>query len=183
MLPSMCATIWSRVGFYVFASSSAACMIWPDWQEPHCGTCSAIQAFCKGCELVGDRPSMVVTFLPAASDMLVWQERTALPSTCTVQAPHRPDPQPNLVPVSFRCSRTTHSSGVSGSTSTLAAFPLIVNPTGMSPSPMVLSIGSIITGTLAPAAGFLPQRAPPETLNDGDRDRDRGKAPRDCAGG
>src|SRR4051812_29768365 len=90
---------------------------------------------------------MVVTVLPATSDMLVWQERTALPSTCTVHAPHRPEPQPNFVPVSFRCSRTTQSSGVCGSTSTLAAFPLIVNPTGMSPSPMVLLLGTIITRT------------------------------------
>src|SRR6185312_16214513 len=98
---------------------------------------------------------MVVMCLPETSDMVVWHERTALPSTCTVQAPHRPDPQPNLVPVSFRCSRTTQSSGVSGSTSTLAAFPLIVNPTGMSPSPMVLLLGSIITGACAPAAGFF----------------------------
>ena len=81
--------------------------------------------------LVGDRPSMVVTFLPATSAIVVWQERTALPSTWTVQAPHRPDPQPNLVPVSFRCSRTTQSSGVSASTSTLAALPLIVNPTAI----------------------------------------------------
>src|SRR5256885_14356272 len=102
---------------------------------------------------------MVVTFLPFTWSIGTWQERTALPSRCTVQAPHRPDPHPNLVPVSFRCSRTTHSSGVSGSTSTLAAFPLIVNPTGMSPSPMVLSIGSIITGALLLAAVFLPQQA------------------------
>src|SRR5205807_8127812 len=102
---------------------------------------------------------MVVTSLPATSDMLVWQERTALPSRCTVQAPHRPDPQPNLVPVNFRCSRTTQSSGVSGSTSTLAALPLIVNPTGISPSPMVLLIGTIITVVRPLAAGFLPQQA------------------------
>ena len=62
-------------------------------------------------------------------DMAIWQERTALPSIWTVQAPHRPEPQPNLVPVSFRCSRTTHSSGVSGSASTVTALLLIVNAT------------------------------------------------------
>jgi hypothetical protein len=70
---------------------------------------------------------MVVTFLPATLDTVIWQERTALPSMWTVQAPHRPEPQPNLVPVSFKCSRTTQSKGVSGSASTLAVFPLIVN--------------------------------------------------------
>ena len=37
-----------------------------------------------------------------------------MPSICTVQAPHRPAPQPNFVPVSLRCSRTTQSSGVFG---------------------------------------------------------------------
>ncbi len=67
---------------------------------------------------------MVVTFLPATSDIVVWQERTALPSTWTVQAPHRPEPQPNLVPVSFRCSRTTQSSGVLASTSTLCRLAI-----------------------------------------------------------
>ena len=40
---------------------------------------------------VGDRPSMVVTFLPATAEIGVTQERTGLPSTCTVQAPHCAD--------------------------------------------------------------------------------------------
>ena len=35
-------------------------------------------------------------------------------------------PQPNLVPVSLRCSRITHSNGVSGSTATFTAWPLII---------------------------------------------------------
>src|ERR1041384_3912764 len=81
---------------------------------------------------------MVVTDLPATSLMLVWQERTALPSTCTVHAPHRPEPQPNLVPVSLRCSRTTQSNGVLASTSTLAAVPLTVNATAMRFLPWVM---------------------------------------------
>ena len=42
---------------------------------------------------------MVTTVLFATSDTCVWQARTALPSRCTVQAPHRPAPQPYLVPV------------------------------------------------------------------------------------
>ena len=74
---------------------------------------------------------MVVTFLPVTSLRLVWHERTALPSTWTVQAPHSPEPQPNLVPVNFRCSRTTQSTGVSGAASTLTALPLIVNETAI----------------------------------------------------
>src|SRR5262245_34806253 len=43
-----------------------------------------------------------------------------------MQAPHRPVPQPNLVPVSFRPSRTTQSSGVSGGASTDTGLPLTV---------------------------------------------------------
>lgn len=50
-----------------------------------------------------------------------------MPSTCTVQAPHCPIPQPNLVPVSLRCSRNTQSSGVAGSVSTSVVTPLTVN--------------------------------------------------------
>ncbi len=46
------------------------------------------------------------------------QERSGVPSTCTVQAPHWAMPQPNLVPVSFNRSRRTHSSGMSGGAST-----------------------------------------------------------------
>src|SRR5215217_450141 len=73
-----------------------------------------------------ESPSIVVICLPCACEVDVWHERTALPSMCTVQAPHRPDPQPYLVPVSLRCSRITQSSGVAESSSTLAALPLIV---------------------------------------------------------
>src|SRR5215475_4248757 len=40
---------------------------------------------------------MVVTFLPPTVDIWVWQDLTALPSIWTVQAPHRPEPQPYLV--------------------------------------------------------------------------------------
>jgi hypothetical protein len=47
----------------------------------NCGTCSAIQAFCTGCDLSRDRPSIVVTFRSFASLTGKEQERTALPST------------------------------------------------------------------------------------------------------
>src|SRR6185369_4584803 len=46
-----------------------------------------------------------------------------MPSTCTVQAPHRPCPQPNLVPVKPSSSRITQSSGVPGSAWALTALP------------------------------------------------------------
>src|SRR5205814_9432979 len=69
---------------------------------------------------------MVVIFLPTASLTEVWQDRTASPLTWTVQAPHRPAPQPNFVPVICNCSRMTQSSGVSLAASTDIFRPLIV---------------------------------------------------------
>src|SRR5436189_2607901 len=68
---------------------------------------------------------MVVIFLPTASLTEVWQDRTASPLTWTVQAPHRPAPQPNFVPVICNCSRMTHSSGVSLAASTDIFRPLM----------------------------------------------------------
>ena len=42
---------------------------------------------------------MVVMDFPAAALKGSTQERVALPSMCTVHAPHSAMPQPNLVPV------------------------------------------------------------------------------------
>src|SRR5215467_8775648 len=72
---------------------------------------------------------MVVIDLPSTSDTGMAQERVALPSICTVQAPHDAIPQPNLVPVSLRCSRKTHRSGVLASTPTSLRTPLTVKAT------------------------------------------------------
>src|SRR4029077_21115205 len=49
------------------------------------------------------------------------------PSRCTVHAPHSAMQQPNLVPVRLSVSRSTHSSGVSASTSTRASLPLMLS--------------------------------------------------------
>jgi len=57
----------------------------------------------------------------------VEHDRTAAPSTCTVQAPQNPAPHPNFVPVSSSVSRNTQSSGVSGETLTLFSLPLTRN--------------------------------------------------------
>jgi hypothetical protein len=70
---------------------------------------------------------MVVIRLPAAADAGSEQDRTASPSICTVQAPHRAMPQPYFVPVIPSTSRSTHNSGISGSTSACCAFPLTVS--------------------------------------------------------
>jgi hypothetical protein len=53
------------------------------------------------------------------------QERTACPSMCTVQLPHRPIPQPYLVPVSLRSSRE-HAVRLPSSRRTCAAVARIV---------------------------------------------------------
>src|SRR6185312_4649317 len=45
------------------------------------------------------------------------------PSTSTVQAPHCAMPQPNLVPVRPRTSRSTQSRGMSSLTATSCSFP------------------------------------------------------------
>src|SRR5688572_24371448 len=70
---------------------------------------------------------MVVTALPAVSRMGVVQEVTGAPSSRTVQARHCPSPQPYLMPVKARSSRSTPSSGRSGSLSTARARPLTVS--------------------------------------------------------
>src|SRR5207302_1647438 len=84
---------------------------------------------CSGWLPSGESPSMVVTDLPSTSETGIAQERTASPLICTVQAPQDAMPQPNLVPVIFRCSRRTHRSGVLPSTPTSLRCPLTVNAT------------------------------------------------------
>src|ERR1700716_2246145 len=71
-------------------------------------------------------PSMVVTARPCTAPTGSMQERTGLPSTCTVQAPHCAMPQPNFVPVSPSMSRRTQSSGMSAGASKVFCSPLIV---------------------------------------------------------
>src|SRR5690349_1733291 len=118
----------SSLGLGFLARSAAAAMIWPLWQYPHCGTSTSSHAFCTGCELVVDRPSMV-TILSVGLIALTGseQERMTLPLTCTEHAPHCATPQPYLVPVSPTFSRITQSNGVSGSTATSRTLPLMLS--------------------------------------------------------
>src|ERR1700719_4738209 len=69
---------------------------------------------------------MVVTRLAPAAFTRVTHERIGCPSRCTVHAPHRAMPQPNLVPVRPSASRSTHNNGVSSSTWTLCTLPFTV---------------------------------------------------------
>src|SRR6202161_3724378 len=87
---------------------------------------------------------MVVTFLLAPSDNWVWHDRTATPSRWTVQAPHKPAPQPNLVPVMLRFSLMIQSNGVPFGASTATCRPLIVKSVMFPPfgRPLRLVAGS-----------------------------------------
>ena len=66
---------------------------------------------------------------PWTRDAGVTQARTGAPFRCTVQAPQRAIPQPYFVPVKPSASRRTQSSGVDGSSSKRAGFPLTLNST------------------------------------------------------
>src|SRR5436305_9383431 len=104
---------------------------------------------------------MVVTFLPASCETGVEQERIGFPSTCRVQAPHSPAPQPNFVPVSCRVSRTTQSNGVSGGTETVFSLPL----TRKVMSAMVIQLwefGTAVHGTQVNGKGEGKRSSAPE---------------------
>src|ERR1700720_842424 len=134
MFPLMASSMSASVGLGFFASSAAADMICPDWQYPHCGTSSSIQAFCTGCDASAESPSIVVIFFPATLETGVMQERVASPLMCTVHAPQSAMPQPNFVPGMLRVSRKTQSSGMSGLTSTDWALPFKVKLMAMGTS-------------------------------------------------
>src|SRR6202790_191434 len=72
---------------------------------------------------------MVLTSWPSAITASVVQDLTALPSTCTTQAPHCEVSQPTWVPVRRRFSRRNCTSSVRGSTSAAAALPFTVMET------------------------------------------------------
>src|SRR2546425_1271902 len=107
---------------------------------------------------------MVVIFLPTAALTGITQERIALPSMCTVQAPHCAMPQPYLVPVRPTCSRTAHSRGVLGLTLTSSALPLIVKRAMAFPPGVVVfgisAIGPPKASGLAAMAGRQHSPAP-----------------------
>src|ERR1700720_2043567 len=79
----------------------------------------------RGCSLsTVPSPSIVVIWPFATLETGATQERTGLPSTSTVHAPHCASPQPNLGPVSWRSLPSIQRGGVSGSTATVLPSPL-----------------------------------------------------------
>jgi len=133
MFPAMAWSMSWSVGVLFWASSAAADMSCPDWQKPHWGTSSCIQARWTGWSVLADSPSMVVTRFPATADTGVTQARVGVPSTWTVQAPQSAMPQPYFVPVSSSVSRSAQRSGISGATSTCRGVPFTVRAIMRSP--------------------------------------------------
>ena len=88
-----------RVGSGFSRSRSAAAMIMPGVQYPHCSACSMWNACCSGCHSPLARPSMVVISLPSACTASTEQLLTDTPSRCTVQAPQLEVSHPTGVPV------------------------------------------------------------------------------------
>src|SRR5688572_30207788 len=78
--------------------------------------------------------SMVVTLLPATSEMGVTHVTCGLPSISTVHARQAPSPQPYLAPVSCRSSRRTSSRGRPGGESVCRCWPLTVKVITWPPS-------------------------------------------------
>src|SRR6267378_2195376 len=68
-------------------------------------------------------PSTLLTWRPTQARPSTRQDRTAVPSTSTVQVPHSPSSQPCFVPVSPRSSRSTSSSVLCGANATSTASP------------------------------------------------------------
>src|SRR6266581_3028269 len=76
-----------------------------------------MKARCSGCSFsIVLSPSSVVIRPCVAAETVTEQERTDLPSSSTVHAPHWASPQPNFGPFSSRSLRRTYRSGVSGAT-------------------------------------------------------------------
>src|SRR5438477_5743731 len=71
-------------------------------------------------------PSIVSTLAPSTCQANTVQDLTALPSTCTTQAPHWEVSQPTWVPVSRRFSRRNWTSSVRGSTLALTGLPFTI---------------------------------------------------------
>src|SRR5688572_8504476 len=103
---------------------------------------------------------MVVICEPTTEPAGVTQERLAWPLTCTVQAPHSEMPQPYFVPVMPILSRSTHSSGVSGVTSTLLFLPFTLS---VIMTPTSLGLLGIVTGVHRRAACRASARGLPIT--------------------
>src|SRR5262249_111335 len=102
-----------------------------------------------------DRPSIVTISTPSACAASIRQERTATPSTITVQAPHTPCSQPTCVPVSFSSRRRQSARLVRGSRFTSTRSPFTMNLVTM----LVMRVPSFRRATQRPLDQRFQQRA------------------------
>src|SRR5712691_12146003 len=101
---------------------------------------------------------MVVTLAPSTYHAKTVQAFTALPSTCTTQAPHCEVSQPTWVPVRRRFSRRNCTSRVRGSMSAVTGLPFTVSDTvGM----------GLLLQTNAERPRFLSRSAKPTAVRGG----------------
>ena len=110
---------------------SIAVMTMPGVQKPHCRAWCSRNISCIGCSVPSGfaRPSIVRTCVPSACTASMVQDFTDSPFTCTTQAPHWLVSQPTWVPVSPSFSRSSSTSRVRSSTSTLCCLPFTVRVT------------------------------------------------------
>src|SRR5665811_54035 len=102
-LPASALRISSSPGLGLSVSRAWALIIMPEMQYPHCAACSSINALCTTPGAFSSpNPSSVVISRSTTAETGVRQDRMALPSASTVQAPHWARPQPNFGP--FRSS-------------------------------------------------------------------------------
>ncbi len=108
----MAVSTWFFVGCGYFSRRATAAIICPDMHQPHCGTCSSMNASWTGCSLpfVARLSTVRIVFPPISGSIGVMQLRVGCPSISTVQAPQIPAPQPKRVPTSPSSSRRNHSS-------------------------------------------------------------------------
>src|ERR1700738_2648418 len=155
MLPAIAASMSASSGCGVSASNAAADINCPDWQYPHCGTSCLIHAVCsRRPSGVAPSASIVVTDLPLTPLIGKRHERVATLSTWTVQEPHNAAPQPNFVPIIPSTSRSTHSNGVSSSTSRVWVLPLIVTIGREAKSADEVTWSILFTGALYSRSGL-----------------------------
>src|SRR5215470_12861844 len=128
IFPPMLCSIWESVGLETILKSATAVMIWPLWQYPHWTTSVETQASWTARPTRSVPIASIVTIgREPTTDTGSTHERVGTPPTCTVQAPHAAMPQPYLVPVIFKPSRSTQRSGVPGSAVTSVGRPFIVS--------------------------------------------------------
>ncbi len=125
--PASPSRISCSVALGLFSSNAVAVMIQPPMQYSHWPASSAIKAFCIGCGLSAVPSPSSVRISPLTALTGMTQERSATPSTMTVQAPHCARPQPNFGPFLSSSFLSAYKSGMPGSLEIVCSTPSTVS--------------------------------------------------------